>query len=310
VKVLVTGGAGFIGRNLINLLVRDGHVVTSFDNYSTGKYDRHLEVSSWEGDVTDFIPDDGWDQIYHLASPASPAAYWADPVGTWKANTIGTLKVLELAKKCGARVVFTSTSEVYGDPECSPQAEDYWGNVNTWGPRACYDESKRAGETLCYEYVKKGVDVRVARIFNTYGPRMAQDDGRVVSNFIVAALLRQKVIIYGDGSQTRSFCYVDDTVEALMGMMKSENPAIAESPTNIGNPDEITIMKLLDEVTKITGAFVVTENLPGRADEPRRRCPDIRRASSVLGWRPVVDLRDGLVETVKYFRRVIEGGRE
>lgn len=303
-KILVTGGAGFLGSHLVERLVADKHEVTVLDDLSTGSLENvpHIEsVRFWEIDVKNGIPEK-FDQIYNLACPASPVAYQRDPINTLMTSIIGMDCVLRNAKARGARVLQTSTSEIYGDPLQHPQTEDYWGNVNPMGPRACYDEGKRAAETLCYDYHRQHkVDVRVARIFNTYGPRMAVDDGRVVSNFIVQALQGKPLTIYGNGRQTRSFCYVDDMVEGLIKLMNSN----VVEPVNLGNPKEFEMLELAVAVKTLTGSKSEIAFRPLPTDDPTRRRPSIMRAMDQLKWSPRVDLQEGLIKTIEYFKRII-----
>ena len=307
-KILITGGAGFIGSHLAHRLIREGHEVTCLDNLFSGALRNiedllgHERFTFLQQDVMDPF-DVEVDQIYHLACPASPIYYQKDPVRTVRTSVQGAINVLDLAKKTGARVLLTSTSEIYGDPLIHPQPENYRGNVNTIGPRACYDEGKRVSETLFFDYHRQyGIDIRVVRIFNTYGPRMAMNDGRVVSNFIVAALQGRDVEVYGDGSQTRSFCFVDDTVEALIRMMNQEG---FTGPVNIGNPDERTVKDLAGKVIALTGADVkvIYRELP--QDDPIRRKPDISLAMEKLQWRPTVTIDEGLEKTIAYFKTVL-----
>ena len=313
-NILVTGGSGFLGSHLCDKLIQQGHKVTCLDNHYTGSMDniQHL-ISNPHfifilADVVDMTLDKfdeacNFDQIYHLACPASPVDYQADPIKTIKTNVIGTMNMLELAKKNNARILLTSTSEVYGDPNISPQSEKYWGNVNCVGIRSCYDEGKRVAETLMTEYNRiHSVDTRIARIFNTYGPRLNAADGRVVSNFIVQALKGIPLTMYGDGSQTRSFCFVDDQIAGLMALMNVEDPAY-HMPVNIGNPGEITIAELADHVLRLTGSNSEIIKQPLPQDDPMRRKPDITLAKNILGWEPSVDLREGLIRTIEYFNR-------
>ena len=306
-RVLVTGGAGFIGSHLCERLVGDGCDVVCLDNLSTG---RELNIVGLYGNprfelvVGDVrkIDGTGFEWIFNLASPASPVAYQRDPIGTFETNVVGMGNVLELAKKVGARVVQASTSEVYGDPLEHPQREGYWGNVNCYGPRACYDEGKRAAETLCHDYRNlHGVDVRVVRIFNTYGPRMQADDGRVVSNFIVQAMGNEPITIYGDGTQTRSFCYVSDMVDGLVRAMSVSDLV---GPTNLGNPEELQIGYLADLILEKvdTHSQVIYEPLP--EDDPVRRRPDITKAKEQLNFMPVVGIDEGIEATIDYFKGV------
>jgi len=304
-RILVTGGAGFVGSHLVDKLMLDGHEVFVVDNYFTGS---KRNIEQWLGhenfemlhhDIVNplFIE---VDQIYHLASPASPPHYMYNPVKTIKTNTVGTVNMLGLAKRTKAKILIASTSEVYGDPEVHPQPESYWGHVNPIGPRACYDEGKRVAETLAYAYNKQsGVDVRVARIFNTYGPRMHANDGRVVSNFIIQALEEKPITIYGSGEQTRSFQYVSDLVSGLVALMASNYT----QPVNIGNPEEKSINTFASLIRDLVGGESEIVHLPAVEDDPQRRQPDISRAKTVLKWEPKVALEKGLVKTVEYFRK-------
>ncbi|KPP74445.1 UDP-glucuronic acid decarboxylase 1-like, partial [Scleropages formosus] len=347
-RILITGGAGFVGSHLTDKLMMDGHEVTVVDNFFTG---RKRNVEHWIGhenfelinhDVVEPLYIEV-DQIYHLASPASPPNYMYNPIKTLKTNTIGTLNMLGLAKRVGARLLLASTSEVYGDPEVHPQSEDYWGHVNPIGPRACYDEGKRVAETMCYAYMKQeGVEVRVARIFNTFGSRMHMNDGRVVSNFILQALQGEPLTVYGSGSQTRAFQYVSDLVNGLVALMNSN----ISSPVNLGNPEEHTILEFARLIKSLVGesagrcswwpaALWRSEERPAMQlwqrrdvflsvpcpltasrsqiqflseaqDDPQRRRPDIRKAKQLLGWEPVVPLEEGLNKTIQYFSRELE----
>jgi len=303
-RILITGGGGFVGSHLVDKLMLQGHEVTVADNFFTG---RKRNVEHWIGHENfEMINHDivnplflEVDEIYHLASPASPPHYMFNPVKTIKTNTVGTVNVLGLAKRVKARVLVASTSEVYGDPEVHPQPESYWGNVNPIGPRACYDEGKRVAETLAYAYAKQsGVEVRVARIFNTYGPRMHMNDGRVVSNFVIAALRDEPITIYGSGKQTRSFQYVSDLVDGLVALMSSNYTR----PVNIGNPVERSIEEFATIIKQEVGGKSKIEYLPAVEDDPQRRRPDISVAKSVLGWEPRVKLMQGLSKTIQYFR--------
>jgi UDP-glucuronate decarboxylase len=309
---LVTGGAGFIGSNLIDALLAEGARVVCLDNMQTGRRAnlRHLadepRFDLVEGDVIDRLPQrirlgkTRFTHIYHLACAASPPHYQADPEHTMLTCVLGTRNLLRLAEEQGARFLLTSTSEVYGDPEMHPQPESYRGWVSCTGPRACYDEGKRAAETLTFDFARAGrVDVRVARIFNTYGPRMRHDDGRVVSNVIWQALHGEDITVYGDGSQTRSFCYVSDMVDGLMRLMDSE-PAPG-APVNLGNPQELTVSDLVERVLLLTGSRSAIVHRPLPVDDPRRRRPDIARAEAILGWAPKVDLQTGLEATAAWF---------
>ena len=304
-RILVTGGAGFIGSHLCERLIEAGHDVICLDNYFTGSKEnilRLLEFPNFEllrHDVT-FPLYVEVDEIYNLACPASPLHYQYDPVQTTKTSVHGAINMLGLAKRTGAKIFQSSTSEVYGDPSVHPQSEDYRGNVNPIGPRACYDEGKRCAETLFFDYYRQhNVRIRVARIFNTYGPRMRPDDGRVVSNFIVQALRGDPITIYGDGSQTRSFCYIDDLIDGFISFMDAPDTVVG--PINLGNPREFTIKQLAELVIEITGAKskLVFENLP--EDDPIQRCPDIGLAKRELDWQPIIDLEAGLERTIKYF---------
>ena len=305
-RILITGGAGFVGSHLAERLLDQGHEVIAVDNYFTGSKGNieHLLTNSrfelMRHDVT-FPLYVEVDAIYNLASPASPVHYQHDPVQTTKTNVMGAINMLGLAKRLRVPILQASTSEVYGDPEVHPQPEEYWGKVNPIGPRACYDEAKRVAETLFFDYHRQhGLDIRVARIFNTYGPRMAADDGRVVSNFIVQALRGEPLTIYGDGSQTRSFCYVDDLVSGLIALM--ENASNEPGPVNLGNPGEFTMLELASLVLDMTGSSSPIEHRDLPADDPKQRQPNIDKAKKVLGWEPSVPLRDGLKKTIDYFR--------
>jgi UDP-glucuronate decarboxylase len=307
-RILVTGGAGFLGSHLCERLVSDGHDVICIDNFFTSQKSNVLHLLGMANfelirqDVTQSF----WlevDEIYNLACPAAPGHYQFNPIKTMKTSVLGSINLLGMARRCRARILQASTSEVYGDPEVHPQPESYRGNVNPLGPRACYDEGKRAAETLFMDYHRMNqVDVRIVRIFNTYGPRMHPFDGRVVSNFIRQALAGEDITIYGDGSQTRSFCYRDDLVEGLIRMMNG--PANFTGPVNLGNPDEFTIRELAELTLKLTGATsqLVYEPLP--ADDPMRRRPDIRLAKQNLDWQPTVPLRDGLAKTIDWLKTV------
>jgi len=309
--ILVTGAAGFLGSHLCDRLLERGHRVVGLDNLCSGTRDNlaHLQAHPRfrfvEQNVTAPCPLQV-DRIYNLACPASPPHYQQDPVGTTLTSVLGTWRMLELARHCGARLLQASTSEIYGDPAVHPQREDYHGDVNTVGPRACYDEGKRCAETLCFDYLRQhGVAVRVARIFNTYGPRMLPDDGRVVSNFIVQALHGQDITLYGDGCQTRCFCFVDDTVDGLLRLMESDSTG----PVNLGNPHEITMRVLAAEVLALTGSSAQLVYRPLPQDDPRRRCPDIALAQRVLGWSPQVPLAQGLRRTIDDFARRLASPR-
>lgn len=305
-KVLVAGGAGFLGSHLCEYLLGIGHIVLCLDNFQTGNLAniRHLmdnpRFDLIHHDVLEPIVVDV-QQIYNLACPASPRHYQRDPVSTTKTNVLGALNLLSLAKSSGARILQASTSEVYGDPDEHPQKESYWGRVNPNGVRSCYDEGKRCAESLFLDYSRHhDVDVKIARIFNTYGPRMHPDDGRVVSNFIVQALEGKQITLFGDGEQTRSFCFVDDMIQGLVRLMGSEKGIVG--PINLGNPHEITVRELAEDILQLTGLRVNLVLKPLPEDDPRRRCPDISLAKSLLGWEPTTTLQNGLRITVKYFR--------
>lgn len=309
-RILITGGAGFLGSHLCERLLKDGHEVLCLDNFFTGR----------KTNVAEFMQNPDFelvrhdivlpillevDRIYHLACPASPIHYQYNPVKTIKTNIIGTLNMLGIAKRVNARILLASTSEVYGDPAMHPQKEGYWGNVNTIGIRSCYDEGKRAAETLMMDYHRQNrVDIKIMRIFNTYGPRMLADDGRVVSNFIVQALKGEDITVYGEGSQTRSFCYVDDLIEGMVRLMNSEN---FTGPVNIGNPEEYTILELAKKIIAMTGSKSKITKKPLPSDDPTQRQPDISLASEKLGWKPKVSVTDGLSRTIDYFRKELFG---
>ena len=308
-RVLVTGGAGFLGSHLCDRLIEMGNDVICVDNLFTGSKDniRHLLSNPYfefiRHDVTQPLYVE-CDQIYNLACPASPIQYQRDPIYTTKTSFYGAFNALGLAKRTGARILQASTSEVYGDPECNPQPESYRGRVNTIGPRSCYDEGKRVAETLFFDYHRQhGVDIKVMRIFNTYGPRMDIGDGRVVSNFIVQALRGEDITIYGDGSQTRSFCYVDDLISGMIAVMNSEDGFTG--PVNIGNPGEFTMLELAEMVIRLTrsNSQIVYRDLP--ADDPTQRKPDITLAQEKLGWSPTIPLEEGLTYTIRYFRNIL-----
>lgn len=303
-RILVTGGAGFIGSHLCERLLREGHEVICLDNFFTG---RKENIAHFVGNPSfEIVRHDviepvllEVDQIYNLACPASPVHYQYNPVKTIKTNIMGALNMLGLAKRVRARILQASTSEVYGDPKVHPQPESYWGHANPIGARACYDEGKRCAEALMFAYHRQnGVDIRVVRIFNTYGPRMLENDGRVVSNFIVQALRGQDMTVYGDGSQTRSFCYVDDLVDGLVKMMDSESSV---GPVNLGNPGEFTVLELATMVKKLTGSSSNIVYRPLPPDDPVQRRPDISLARETLNWRPLVGLEDGLLRSIEYF---------
>ena len=308
-RVLVTGGAGFLGSHLCDRLVARGEDVLCVDNFYTGSKRNvaHLlgnpRFELLRHDVT-FPLYVEVDRIFNFACPASPIHYQHDPVQTTKTSVHGAINMLGLAKRLRARILQASTSEVYGDPEIHPQPENYWGRVNPIGPRSCYDEGKRCAETLFFDYYRQhALEIKVVRIFNTYGPRMHPNDGRVVSNFIVQALKGEDIAIYGDGSQTRSFCYVDDLIDAVVLAMDS--PADMIGPVNIGNPDEFTMLELAEKIVRLTGSKSRWVHQPLPQDDPRRRQPDISLARSALGWQPQVSLDDGLGETIAYFRHLL-----
>jgi UDP-glucuronate decarboxylase len=310
-RVLVTGGAGFIGSHLCERLLNEEYDVLCVDNYYSSTKDNiahlmaHPRFEVIRHDVT-FPLYVEVDEIYHLACPASPIHYQRDPVQTTKTAVHGSINMLGLAKRTGARILTTSTSEVYGDPTVHPQPEDYWGNVNPIGPRACYDEGKRAAETLFFDYHRQhGLRIKVARLFNTYGPRMHPHDGRVVSNFVVAALQNRPLPVYGQGTQTRSFQYIDDLIEGLLALMNS--PDEVTGPINLGNPGEFTIAELAALVIEQTGSTGGIEHLPLPQDDPVRRQPDISRARTLLGWEPHIPLEEGLERTIAYFRATVTG---
>ncbi|HEU5459774.1 MAG TPA: UDP-glucuronic acid decarboxylase family protein [Pyrinomonadaceae bacterium] len=305
-RILITGGAGFIGSHLCERLLGEGNEVLCLDNFFTGRRENifHLldnpRFELIRHDVTEPILLEV-DQIYNLACPASPVHYQYNPVKTVKTSVMGAINMLGLAKRVRARILQASTSEVYGDPLVHPQTEDYWGNVNPIGLRSCYDEGKRLAETLMTDYHRQNnVDIRIARIFNTYGPRMLEDDGRVVSNFIVQALRGKPLTLYGEGEQTRSFCYVEDLLEGLIRLMNVEN---LHEPVNLGNPGEFTIKQLAEEVIKVCGSQSEFTHLPLPADDPRQRKPDITKAQNSLGWNPTIPLHEGLKKTVEDFRK-------
>lgn len=311
-RVLVTGGAGFLGSHLCDRLVEAGCDVLCADNYFTGTKDNiaglwtHPTFEALRHDVT-FPLYVEVDEIFNLACPASPIHYQHDPVQTTKTSVHGAINMLGLAKRVGARILQASTSEVYGDPEVHPQTEAYRGAVNPIGPRACYDEGKRCAETLFFDYHRQhGLPIRVARIFNTYGPRMHANDGRVVSNFVVQALRGEPITLYGDGGQTRAFCYVDDMIEGLLRLMAA--PAAVTGPVNLGNPHEITIRDLAETIVDLTGSRSALVYRPLPADDPMQRCPDIGLARRLLDWQPAVPLRQGLEKTIAYFDRVLGTG--
>ena len=309
-KILVTGGSGFLGSHLCERLLNEGHEVICVDNYFTGSKDnlncildnKKLEIIRHDITLPLFIE---VDEIYNLACPASPIHYQYDPIQTIKTSVVGSINMLGLSKRVGAKILQASTSEVYGDPEVHPQTEDYWGNTNPIGIRACYDEGKRCAETLFFDYYREHkLSIKIARIFNTYGPRMHPNDGRVVSNFIVQALMGEPITIYGDGTQTRSFCFVDDLISGLIKLMNSGDDIVG--PINLGNPSEITVKALADIILDMTNSSstIIFKELP--SNDPVRRKPEITLAQSLLNWEPDVSLEDGLVKTVDYFNAKLE----
>ncbi len=304
-RILITGGAGFLGSHLCDRLIAENHDVICLDNFFTGRKDnirhllKHPNFELVRHDVVDPFKAEV-DQIYNLACPASPVHYQFNPIKTVKTSVVGAINVLGLSKRTHARVLQASTSEVYGDPETSPQREDYRGNVNPIGRRACYDEGKRCAETLFFDYHRENsIDIRVVRIFNTYGPRMRPDDGRVVSNFICQALNDEDITVYGDGSQTRSFCYVDDLIEAMIRMMNQDSEV---GPVNIGNPGEFTILELAEKIIAMTGSRSEIIYKPLPSDDPLQRRPDITLARKTLNWEPKIHLDEGLEKTIDYFK--------
>ncbi|MCM3701046.1 UDP-glucuronic acid decarboxylase family protein [Paenibacillus macerans] len=308
-RILVTGGAGFLGSHLIDRLLGQGHEIVCVDNLQTGSI-RNIDhvmdaITFIQHDITEPLPELGvFDEIYNLACPASPIHYQSNPIHTFKTNVLGALQLLEIARKCGAKILQASTSEVYGDPIVHPQPEQYWGHVNPIGIRSCYDEGKRGAETLFFDYARMyGVEIKVVRIFNTYGPRMDARDGRVVSNFIVQSLQYKPLTVYGDGQQTRSFCYVDDLIEGVLRMM--ETPKEFTGPINLGNPDEFTMLELAEKVMKLTKNTTVLQYEPLPEDDPKQRKPVIDEAERVLNWRPTVSLDEGLQSTILYFEKMI-----
>lgn len=309
--ILITGGAGFIGSHLGEKLLKEGNRVVVVDNYLTSSPNNIFSLISDKNfkfikhDIVEPLFIDGKiDEIYNLACPASPIHYQKNAVRTIKANTIGVINVLGLAKSKGAKILQASTSEVYGDPDVTPQNEEYRGNVNPIGPRACYDEGKRCAETLFFDYKRMhGMNVKVVRIFNTYGPKMAENDGRVVSNFIIQALLNKPITVYGKGIQTRSFCFVDDLVNGLVAMMDSEDGQTG--PINLGNPHEITVKELAETIIKMTGSKSKLEYKELPQDDPTQRCPDITKAKKILRWEPKISLEEGLHRTIEYFQKIV-----
>ena len=307
-KIIVTGGAGFLGSHLCDRLVNEGHHVLCVDNYFTGSkanIAHLLQYSNFEVIRQDICLPLYMevDEIYNLACPASPGAYQWDPIQTMKTSVLGAYNMLGLAKRTGAKILQASTSEVYGDPAVHPQPEEYWGNVNPIGIRSCYDEGKRAAETLFMDYWRvHSVDVRIIRIFNTYGPRMATDDGRVVSNFIVRALEGKPITIYGDGHQTRSFCYVDDLIEGMVRYMALDADSAIPGPINLGNPGEFTMLELASKIKEITGSNSQILQMPLPQDDPKQRRPDISKAKQYLNWEPNIALEEGLIKAIEYFK--------
>ncbi len=309
-RILVTGGAGFLGSHLCERLLRTGHDILCLDNFFTGTKDNVVHLLSHSNfellrhDVT-FPLFVEVDEIYNLACPAAPIHYQYDPVQTTKTCVHGAINMLGLAKRVKAKILQASTSEVYGDPQVHPQTENYWGHVNPLGIRACYDEGKRCAETLFFDYWRQyDLRIKVARIFNTYGPRMQPNDGRVVSNFVIQALKGEPITIYGDGTQTRSFCYVDDLVDGLIRFMDSGDEHVG--PINLGNPGELTIRQVAEMIIAITGSSSVLVSKPLPSDDPMRRCPDIARARDILGWQPTIEFSKGLERTIAYFRERLQ----
>lgn len=308
-RILVTGGAGFLGSHLCQRLLKDGHEVLCVDNFFTGTRDNiiglmenpHFELQRHDVTFPLYVE---VDEIYNLACPASPIHYQSDPVQTTKTSVHGAINMLGLAKRVGAKIFQASTSEIYGDPEIHPQPESYRGSVSTTGPRACYDEGKRCAETLFFDYLRQhNLAIKVARIFNTYGPRMLPDDGRVVSNFIVQALKGDPITIYGTGEQTRSFCYVDDLIDGFVRLMDADNTVTG--PMNLGNPNEFTIRQLAETVLKLTNSSSTLIEEPLPEDDPTQRCPDISFAGETLDWKPTIELEEGLERTIAYFRTAL-----
>lgn len=309
--ILVTGGAGFLGSHLCDRLIERGDDVICVDNFFTGRKEniRHLlghpRFELVRHDIVHPLFVEA-EQIYNLACPASPIAYQLNPIKTIKTSTVGMVNILGLAKRCRARILQASTSEVYGDPIVHPQREDYWGHVNPIGPRSCYDEGKRVAESLCMNYyLEHKLEVRIIRIFNTYGPRMDPNDGRVISNFITQALAGEPLTIYGDGTQTRSFCYCDDLIRGMIAMMDQDDDV---GPVNLGNPGEYTMLELAQAIQQATGSSTPIAHVPLPQDDPRQRCPDISRAKALLGWEPEIDLKTGLTATVAYYREWHDAG--
>lgn len=311
-SILVTGGAGFLGSHLCDRLLARGDEVLCVDNYFTGRKENiahligHPRFELIRHDIVHPLYLEV-DQIYNMACPASPPAYQSNPIKTIKTSTVGMVNILGLAKRCHARVLQASTSEVYGDPEIHPQREDYWGHVNPLGPRSCYDEGKRVAESLCINYHQHNrVEIRIVRIFNTYGPRMDPNDGRVISNFITQALQGKPLTVFGDGKQTRSFCYVDDLVDGLIRLMDQDHEI---GPVNIGNPHEYTMLQLAQEILRLTGSRSALEHRDLPQDDPKQRCPDITKAKQILDWSPRFPLQAGLEKTIAYYRDVLGIGK-
>jgi|TARA_Y100001001_G_scaffold82627_1_gene80650 UDP-glucuronate decarboxylase len=308
-RVIVTGGAGFLGSHLCERLLKEGNEVICVDNFFTGQ--KRNIVHLLDNPYFEVVRHDicfslylEADEIYNLACPASPVHYQRHPTQTTKVNVNGSTNMLGLAKRIGAKILQASTSEVYGDPTVHPQTEDYWGNVNPIGPRSCYDEGKRCAETLFMDYRKQHqLGIKIVRIFNTYGPRMHPHDGRVVSNFIMQALRNEAISIYGDGSQTRSFCYCDDLIDGFVRMMRTPDNIVG--PTNLGNPNEFTIKQLAEQVIELIGSKSQIEYQPLPQDDPKQRCPDISKAKAELGWQPTIELKEGLIKTIAYFDELL-----
>ncbi|RLE04507.1 MAG: SDR family NAD-dependent epimerase/dehydratase [Candidatus Aminicenantes bacterium] len=311
-RILITGGAGFLGSHLCERLLKEGHDVLCVDNFFSGSKEnvRHLLANPYFELIRHDIIHPLFvevDEIYHLACPASPIHYQYNAIKTVKTNVLGTINMLGLAKRVKARILLASSSEIYGDPQVHPQEEEYWGYVNPIGLRSCYDEGKRVAETLMMDYHRQNkVDTRIARIFNTYGPRMAINDGRVISNFIVQALQNKPLTVYGEGQQTRAFCYVSDIIEGLVRLMNTEN---YYQPVNLGNPEEIKIIDLAKKIIELTGSSSSISYHPLPADDPIQRCPDISRARKVLDWQPTVGLEEGLETTIQYFQKILNISR-
>ena len=310
-RILITGGAGFLGSHLCERLLEEGHDVLCVDNFFSGSKEnvRHLLANPYFELIRHDIIQPLFvevDEIYHLACPASPIHYQYNAIKTVKTNVLGTINMLGLAKRVKAKILLASSSEIYGDPQVHPQKEEYWGYVNPIGLRSCYDEGKRVAETLMMDYHRQNkVETRIARIFNTYGPRMAVNDGRVISNFIVQALQNQPLTVYGEGKQTRAFCYVSDIIEGLIRLMNTED---YHQPINLGNPEEITILNLAQKIIELTGSSSKISYRPLPADDPLQRCPDITKAREILNWKPEVGIEEGLKKTIQYFRKILNIG--